>query len=555
MTRDSAALPTSAFRLQPASWRDGVRRRLHVETFDVAIIGGGITGAGIARDAALRGLRVALFEASDFASGTSSRSSRLVHGGVRYLEHGHLHLVFESSRERRTLLRIAPHLVRPLPFTWPVYRGARISRGRLSLGLGLYDVLSMFRNTARHERLSRAELLEREPRLQPDGLQGGARYHDAACDDARLTLANVVAAAEAGAVVLNHAPVTSLEVVGGRVRGLRVKDDIAGDTRIVRAATVVNATGPWSDEIRALEAPVDRRSVAGSRGAHIAVPRTRVGNRDAITMLHPADGRVLFTLPAGDQTIVGTTETPTPPGAHESQATHEDVAYLLDAANAYFPAASLTDRDVIAAWSGIRPLARQLSSGDVGSASREHTIARGPRGVIHVTGGKLTTYREMASQVVDEFAGPEAKRDRTSLVALPGGERSVDDLREEAGAAIADAVVRDRLISAYGTRWRDVWMLGNERPVLRDRLSPAHAVIGAEVVYGVMNEMAVTLGDLLIRRTHLAFESPDQGRSVAPGVAARIAPLLRWNTLARDAALAAYDDEVRRVFGRDGDAQ
>jgi glycerol-3-phosphate dehydrogenase len=532
-----------------ASWRERVRRRFGVEAFDVVIIGGGITGAGIARDAALRGLRVALVEARDFASGTSSRSSRLVHGGVRYLEHGHLHLVFESSRERRTLLRIAPHLVRPLAFTWPVYRGARVSRLKLSLGLGLYDVLSMFRNTSRHERLSRAEVLGVEPRLQPEGLEGGARYHDAACDDARLTLANVIAAAEAGAAVLNYATAIGFEMVAGRVRGVSVRDEIAGDTLTVRTAKVVNATGPWSDDVRSLEARVERASVAGSRGAHIAVPRSRVGNREAITMLHPADGRVMFTLPAGHQTIIGTTETPTSPGTHDAQASREDVRYLLAAANTYFPAASLNDDDVIAAWSGIRPLAQQLSSGDVGSASREHTIARGPRGVIHVTGGKLTTYREMASQVVDRFAGPEERHDRTSILPLPGGERTLDDLRADSAEAVADPAVREHLIHSYGTRWRDVWASGDEAPHLRQRVVSAHPVIAAEFVYGIQHEMAVTLGDLLIRRTHLAFEMADHAIGVASAVVEQLAPLFRWTGTQRETLLRAYEDEVSCTFG------
>ncbi|HEY5545280.1 MAG TPA: glycerol-3-phosphate dehydrogenase/oxidase [Gemmatimonadaceae bacterium] len=528
-------------------WREVVRRRFRVETFDVAIVGGGITGAGIARDASLRGLRVALLEAHDFASGTSSRSSRLVHGGVRYLEHGHLHLVFESSRERRILLRIAPHLVRPLAFTWPVYRGARVSRMRLALGLGLYDALSMFRNVARHERLSRREVLEREPQLRPDDLVGGARYYDAATDDSRLTLANVVSAVEAGAAVLNHAPVSGFEMAGGRAQGLRARDAIGGDEFTVRASTIVNATGPWSDDVRALEAPTDRRSVAGSRGAHIAVPRVRIGNRDAITMLHPADGRVLFTLPAGDQAIIGTTETPTAPGDRESQASGEDVAYLLSGANASFPNAALTAADVVSAWSGIRPLAQQLATGDVGSASREHTIARGPRGVLHVTGGKLTTYREMASQVVDMFAGPEAAKERTAIVALPGGDQPLENARRDA-MEVDDAAVRERLVLSYGSRWRSVWALGAEAPALRERLSPAHTVIAAEMVHGVTREMAMTLGDLLIRRTHLAFESPDQARSVAPKVAELVTPLLGWTNRDRDGALRHYDEEVRRTF-------
>ena len=532
-----------------AAWREAVRRRLQVEAFDIAVVGGGITGAGIARDAALRGRRVALLEAGDFASGTSSRSSRLIHGGVRYLEHGHLHLVFESSRERRVLLRIAPHLVRPLSFIWPVYRGARVSRLKLAAGLGLYDALSMFRNVARHERLSRQAVVEREPQLATQDLLGGARYFDAATNDSRLTLANVVAAAESGAAVLNHARVTELEVVNGRVRGLRVRDHVTGDEFSVRAATIVNATGPWSDEIRAMESRIEHAGVAGSRGAHIAVPRDRVGNRQAVTMLHPVDGRVLFTLPFGAQTIIGTTETPVQSSERESQATTDDVSYLLSAANAYFPDAALEPSDVIAAWSGIRPLARQLASDDVGSTSREHTIARGPRGVVHVTGGKLTTYREMASQVVDMVAGPEARAERTAEVALPGGDRLVDELLAEAGEVIHDDDVREHLVLSYGSRWRDVWSLGDERRELRERLSPTHAVIAAEMVYGVEWEMAITLGDLLIRRTHLAFEMPDQARSLAPRVVDLVAGSLGWDARDRAEAVEHYAAEASRIFG------
>jgi glycerol-3-phosphate dehydrogenase len=457
--------------------------------------------------------------------------------------------VFESSRERRTLLRIAPHLVRPLAFTWPVYRGARVSRARLSLGLGLYDLLSMFRNTGRHERLSRAEVLEHEPCLRSDHLVGGARYHDAATDDSRLTLANVVAAVEAGAVAFNHAPVTGFEVVGGRVQAVRAHDAVADEDFVVRASTIVNATGPWSDEVRAFEAKIESRSVAGSRGAHIAVARSRIGNREAVTMLHPRDGRVLFALPAGDQAIIGTTETPTSPREAESRATRADVAYLLEAANAYFPGAALGEKDVVSAWSGVRPLAQQLASGDVGSASREHTIARGRRGVLHVTGGKLTTYREMASQVVDQFAGSGAGPERTAVVPLPGGEQSLEAVRDEAAELVNDPAVRDRLVMSYGTRWRDVWALGDARPALRDRLSPSHAVIGAEVFYGVSSEMALTLGDLLIRRTHLAFETADQARSLASDIAKQVQPLLGWSHRERDAALEDYDREIAAVFG------
>ena len=321
---------------------------LGARTFDVLVIGGGITGCGIARDAALRGLDVALVEKADFASGTSSRSSRLVHGGLRYLEHGHLHLVFESSAERRRLLRIAPHLVRPLEFTWPVYAGARIARWKLSAGLVLYDALALFRNVAAHRRLDRASVLAREPRLRQQGLRGGALYWDAAADDARLTLANALSATDAGATTVNHAGVRDLITGDGKVRGAIVTDVIGGATIPVQARIVVNATGPWSDELRRLDGE-HRPSVRGSKGAHIAIRRERVGNAGALTLLSPRDGRVCFILPSGGHTIVGTTDSYTAASPDEVRATSEDIEYLLEAANAFFPGARLIRDDVVSA--------------------------------------------------------------------------------------------------------------------------------------------------------------------------------------------------------------
>jgi glycerol-3-phosphate dehydrogenase len=537
-------------RVPDVAWRAEARERLRERRFDVVVIGGGITGAGVARDAALRGLQVALFERADFASGTSSRSSRLIHGGVRYLEHGHLRLVFEASRERRILLRIAPHLVRPLPFTWPVYEGARISRLKLALGLGLYDVLAMFRNVARHSFLSRRDVHRLEPALATESLVGGARYHDAATDDARLTLANVLAAREAGATVLNHAEVTGIARVGGRAAGVHVYDRVSDTAFAVRAAEIVNAAGPWSDDVRSLEQHASSLGVTGSAGAHIALRRDRVGNREAITMIHPVDGRVLFTLPAVDHTIVGTTETVTTPGTREIRATREDVAYLLGAANQYFPRAKLRDDDVVAAWSGIRPLAHVLEGHELGSASREHTIERGPGGVIHVTGGKLTTYRSMAEEVMDALTDGESLPNRglTARRPLPGGETTLEASRNEAAEAIDDDELRERLVLAHGARWRDVAGEAQSLEGAFARLLPDLPVSAVEFVHGVERELAVTLGDLLIRRTGIAFLRPDHGMVIAPAVAELVAPLLGWDAEGIRNAVADYEREVEATF-------
>ena len=499
------------------AWRDAACERLSHDPFDVLVIGGGINGAGIARDAALRGLRVALVERDDFASGTSSRSSRLVHGGVRYLEHGFLHLVFESSRERRILLEIAPHLVQPLRFTWPVYRGARIPRWKLAAGLWLYDMLATFRNVRRHRTLGAGGVLALEPRLAHAGLTGGASYYDAATNDARLTLANVVDAARAGAVVLNHAEVTSLVFEGVKATGLTLRDRFDGRTVEVRAGALVNATGPWTDAISRIESPSSRPAVLGTKGVHVAVPAERVGNRAAVTLLSPIDGRVMFVLPAGTHTIIGTTDTVTNENPEQVRATRADVRYLLESVNAFFPEANLGAEDVVAAWAGIRPLIASGNVGDPAAASREHEVVVGPRGVIAVTGGKLTTYRSMAAEVVDVVQ----KRLGMQPTASVTGERALPD-RHPAAPARGDP--------------------------LGARIVEGLPHTFADVSYAAAREFACTIADVLVRRTHLAFETRDHGMAVAPAVASVLAPLLGWDDSSATRARIDYAAEIARLF-------
>jgi glycerol-3-phosphate dehydrogenase len=527
--------------------------------FDVLVIGGGITGAGVARDAALRGMRVALVEQDDFASGTSSRSSRLVHGGVRYLEHGELGLVFESSRERRILLRIAPHLVSPLAFTWPVYTGARVTRWQLAAALTMYDVLALFRNVARHERLSSRGVLLHEPLVRREALRGGARYFDAATDDARLTLATALSAREAGAMLVTHARVESLLRDGARVTGARVRDLLSGAPMDVRARVVVNATGPWSDRVERLADEGARAGVRGSKGAHVAVPHARVGNREALTLIAPQDGRVMFVLPAGDFTIIGTTDTFESGSPEEVRATEADVQYLLDAANHHFPAAGLSRDDVVAAWAGLRPLAAPpdpahgTSGTDASAASREHAIVERVPGLVSVTGGKLTTYRAMAQQVMDlvqETLGVARTRAATARQFLPGGAGC--DVGVEIATAtdvVRDAAVARRLVHAHGTLWREVWRYTAQDATLAERVQADRPYLLAELRYAVEREMALTLGDLLIRRVPLAFETRDNGRAAARRVAPLVATWLGWDDARSAAAVADYDAEAGRMFG------
>lgn len=497
-------------------------------------------------------MRVALFEREDFGSGTSSRSSRLVHGGVRYLEHGHLRLVLESSRERRLLLRLAPHLVRPLAFLWPVYAAARIPRWKLGAGLALYDALALFRNVAPHRRLAPAEVRGLEPQLRGNALRGGAQYHDAAADDARLVLANAVAAAEQGAVTLNYASVVSVQPQGTE-SSVDVSDAVSGATQRVRARCVVFAMGPWSDDMaRIAGRETPRTRVVGSIGAHIALPRNRVRNAGALTLIAPQDGRVFFVLPARDQTIITTTETVARERPEDARASRADVQYLIDAANHYFPNAQLSLSDVMAAWAGIRPLAAPNAGADLGSASREHAITEIAPCVLSVTGGKLTTFRAMAEEVVDRLVralpgGERFRRCATRRVPLPGGQ--IRDLAAEVRATqrrVGDARAAERIVAAYGSRWPRVLDAADVSPVADDL-----PYVMAQIVHAVEHEMALTLGDVLLRRVPLAFEQTDHGVAKAAHLVQALAGRWGWSPADARAALAQYEADTQRLFAID----
>ena len=537
--------------MNPVPPRAKALRAISAPEFDVIVVGGGIVGAGVARDAARRGFRTALIERDDFASGTSSRSSRLIHGGVRYLEHGWFHLVFEASRERRRLLDNAPHLVRPLRFTWPVYDHQRLAKWEIGAGLLMYDVLALYRNVGKHKRMTPDDVLEREPRVLTRGLEGGATYWDAATDDARLTIANVIDAERAGAELLNHAEVTGLSQSGGRADGVIARDGPSGMTLRIRGRVVVNATGPWTDMLRREEDPKADAAVRGTKGVHLLVPQSRIGNIGALTLLHPADERVVFALPAGANTILGTTDTRTGDPPDQVRACASDVQYLLDAANHFFPAASLSEDDVISAWAGLRPLIASSKADQPAAQSREHEIVVGPLGVIGVSGGKLTTYRSMAEEIVDVVAEQIHRREKsdTAHATLPGGE--LPDVSAEIAVAsdiCGDAAIATHLVHTHGSEWRSIWALGSATPALRERIAPECNAIRGELINGVRNECARTLADLLVRRTHIAFETRDHGVSVAPQVAALVAHELGWNAAVQSAAVAEYVREVERLF-------
>jgi glycerol-3-phosphate dehydrogenase len=526
--------------------RAAMARALATPRFDVLVIGGGINGAGIARDAALRGLSVALVEQGDFASGTSSKSSKLVHGGLRYLENYEFGLVLEASRERDRLRRhIAPHLVRPMPFVFPIFAGDPVGRLKLSAGLWVYDGLSAFRNIARHRSWGRKETLQNEPRLRHEGLRGAMHYYDCWTDDARLTLETVLGAVAAGAVACNHVGVTALLREDGRLSGARLVDRLHGEVLTIAARQIVNATGPWLDRIRRLDDPQAAPVLRLTKGVHIIVARERVGNTRAVVLRSPRDGRVMFAIPWDDQTLVGTTDTDDETAPEDVAADADDVRYLLEAVNHIFPAARLGERDVIGAFAGHRPLVAPSGTATPSETSREEEIFESPSGLLSLGGGKLTTYRRVAEKVVDRVverlraADPSRRFGpcETLTTPLPGARVDTPErggfrgfakrVRAAAPPPLDDAVIR-HLLERYGASAPELVALLAADPAAAGTMVAGLPYRWGEVTRAAAAEMAVTVDDTLRRRLRLTFRDPQGGVGVADKVAALMAAVHGW---------------------------
>jgi glycerol-3-phosphate dehydrogenase len=508
------------------------------------IIGGGINGAGIARDLALRGLRVALADKGDFASGTSSASTKLIHGGLRYLERFDLRLVFESCRERQILQSIAPHLVRPLPFFIPVYRDDPRSLLTIRAGMTLYDLLSLLRNNRNHSILSAAEGLEREPALRKTDLQGVALYWDCRMDDARLCLENILAAREAGAEVVNYLEVTGFSKKGERVHGVRLCDRETGEELEVEAEVVVNAAGPWLDKVCALDGEAEPK-LRPTRGTHILVSRLTRG-REALYLTAGRDDRLFFVIPWGNLSLIGTTDIDDHGDPDTVAPTTEDIDYLLTETARHLQTAPLSRGDVVAAFAGLRPLVDETGA-QASRVSREHRIFESASGLISIGGGKYTTYRAVASQtaaLVCSRLGRGQGRSITHRIPLPGGatgdyaafvRRLLPELSGEYGLPPARL---ENLLRQYGSRTHRLLALlkddpGLIRPVVED--SPLLAV---QVVYAVETELARTPEDVLRRRTQLALGTGrglDELAAVAALMASRLqVPAERANQWQKD---------------------
>jgi glycerol-3-phosphate dehydrogenase len=482
--------------------------RMAEDTFDVLVVGGGITGAGIALDAASRGFSVALVEKDDFASGTSGRSSRLIHGGIRYLEHGEIGLVHECLRERKILLRLAPHLVRPVP----MYLLASSPRARAQFGIGLtgYDLLAAGRNIGVHHRVTAQQVRDAVPGFGGDS--GGYRYFECQTDDARLTVEVARTAHAFGAVLANHAEVTGL-LGDGRVTGATVTDAVTGEPLEVRARVTVNATGVWADQVSGLaggDAGGGGQRLRPSKGVHLVFAPGAIQATAAFVGPSAAhDGRSVFLVPWEDRVYAGTTDTPYAGDLDDPTVETADRQYILAAVTQYFPA--VTDRDVVASWAGLRPLLAGAEAGEAAASedlSRRHAVFEGPAGLFTISGGKLTTYRAMAEDLVDRIAaaiGP-ASHCRTRSIAL-GLHGSLDEARTLARAEAArldlPPPVADRLVERYGDDWRQaVRMIGAE-PSLGEPVVDGLPVLRVEVELARSREMAVTDEDVFVRRTRL----------------------------------------------------
>jgi glycerol-3-phosphate dehydrogenase len=533
--------------------RDAALARLGDEQFDVLVIGGGITGAGVALDAASRGLRTALVERDDFASGTSSKSSKLVHGGLRYLQQREFVLVYENLAERQRLLDNAPHLVHPLPFLIPLFgKEGTVNKAVARIysnALWLYDLTGGLRIGKLHKRISRDEALAHMPTLDTRKLVAGFLYYDAQADDARLTLTIArTAAIDYGAAAVNHAGVTALlKDDRGRAVGARLDNGVE-----VKARAVVNAAGVWSDDVRALDEGQHPQSIRPAKGVHVSVPWSKVRCDIAAVVPVRKDGRSVFVVPWGDRVYVGTTDTDYDGPLDHPTCTPADITYLLDAVNSWLTE-PITERDILGTWAGLRPLVRDAKSEKTADLSRRHDVSHSSSGVVTVTGGKLTTYRKMAADSVDEvvevlgrdrdadFGGGRFKRSRTKHLTLRGAS-GIEALRVPDAAERLDTTspLLEHLVGRYGGEARTLLAMMQTQPDLAEPLVPSLPYVKAEAVYAVRYEMATTLDDVLARRTRAQLLARDACAAAASDVARLIARDLGWSAADAEAHANAY---------------
>lgn len=531
--------------------------------FDLIVIGAGINGAGIARDAASRGLRVALVEKEDIASGTSSWSGRLVHGGLRYLEQGDVRLVRESLRERERLFRLAPHLVRPVPLMMPFYSENKRPPWMIRAGMIVYDVLSFDKSPPRHKILSREETLRRFPGMSRKGLAGSAIFYDGQVVwSERLCVETVLAAHADGAAVFTYSKVDELVHENGRARGVRYTDALTGERHELRGKVVVNVAGPWVDAVLTGTGRPSKQLIGGTKGSHLVVDRFEGAPEDVVYYESQRDGRLVLVIPWGRYCLIGTTDIRFDGEPGDARADAEEMEYLLSEVNRLIPEADLTPDDVLYTYSGVRPLPYAPEKSE-GSVPRSHVIvdhAPEIRNLLSIVGGKLTTYRSLAEETVNKvfrLLGRKPPRCATRNLPLPGARvADLDGLRNELAAAsgLPRATV-DRLVEVYGSRAIEVWELGAEDPELLEPFDEATGAIGAELVLAFRHEFARTLTDALVRRTMVGMTA-GQGLGSVERAAEILAGRLGWDKERIERETADYREYVRRfeVAGREAAA-
>jgi glycerol-3-phosphate dehydrogenase len=536
--------------LDPETRRQAIAR-MSSEELDVLVIGGGITGVGTALDAVTRGLSVGLIEARDYASGTSSRSSKLIHGGLRYLEMLDFGLVRESLRERELLLtRLAPHLVKPVPFLWPLTHRAW-ERAYLGAGLALYDRIGGARSVPSARHLSHRRVRAIAPALRPDAFVGGVQFYDAQEDDARLVAYVARTAQEHGASLATRVAATGFLRDGPRVVGVTARDDENDAELSIRARHVLSATGVWSDELRELAGVRTETRIRPSKGIHIVVPRARIRMETGVLMR--TEKSVLFIIPWGPHWILGDTDTAWEHDPAHPAATRSDIEYLLEKANGLL-AQPLSRDDIEGVFVGLRPLVGSSESADTTRLSRAHTVESPVPGLTTIAGGKYTTYRVMAKDLVDAGTppgGPPSRTERIPIVGAAGYSARWNQRGRLADEAGLDVARIERLLDRYGDRIDDLTALVGERPELAEPLPGGDEYLAVEVVYACTHEGALRLEDVLARRTRLSFETRDRGIAASPAVAALMAEALGW-----DATRTASElEQVRRRVAAELEAE
>jgi glycerol-3-phosphate dehydrogenase len=529
--------------------------KLAQQEFDVLVVGGGVTGAGAALDAATRGLKVALVEARDFASGTSSRSSKLFHGGLRYLEQLNFGLVREALRERELMLtRIAPHLVKPVSFLYPLTHRVW-ERPYVTSGMILYDNMGGARSVPRHKQLTRHGALKLAPGLKPSSLAGALIYYDGQADDARHTLTVARTAASYGATVVNSAEVTGFLHAGERVVGATVRDVETNAVVDVRAQVVVNATGVWTDDIQTMAGGRGRFHVRASKGVHIVVPRDRINSETGIILR--TEKSVLFLIPWTTHWIIGTTDTDWTLDKAHPAASRADLDYILEHVNTVL-SVPLTHDDIQGVYAGLRPLLSGESE-STSQLSREHAVARPQPGLISIAGGKYTTYRVMAADAVDAAAEdisggvPASVTEHIPLVGAEGYQamvNQVDRLSRRVGLPVWRL---QHLLNRYGSMTDDLLALAADDESLLQPIPDAEEYLQVEIVYAATHEAALHMDDLLARRTRISIETPDRGTACAAFVAELVGKHLEWDDDRIKNEVESY--EARVAAERESQAQ